>query len=416
LFSTLATTHIPSSEGSVRAEDHHDDTTSTMPKPTEYYRADGVRITHDPFAPEMVEKYGAPGKTDNEGFDPYADTVGPGIYGGRVERDRATGEVVMGQQYQNHNPRPGPVYAGGGYTPVADALRERDSAKPTLRKMLNKYKDLANDVSTGGALPLHLCGMSREAQDAVPVLVEFGADVEALDTYGMTPLHRMASNNLNVGARMLLEAGADADFRGSVGATPLQIAQDSRAGRVLEVLQEFGSRGKQRRSGGVGRGSSADVVVTKIDVMAHPSALAGNHVGGKEAEGRDGAAAGGDDEFQIAGEYLRTPAAAMVPPGFARVCEAQGWNTEQMWKKLNAGADWFRNERTEAYVYFNQADKCWWIDAPGGEGVWKTPGHPNAVPAHGWKPLQQSRNNKMVAPMVRSFRGRFGAAEGRSEL
>merc|ERR1712146_55911 len=87
----------------------------------EYFRQDGVRITHDPYAPGMAEKYGRPGETDNEGFDPYADTVGPGIYGGIVKRD-AHGTVVIGRQYQNHNPRPGPVYAGGGYTPTCRAL------------------------------------------------------------------------------------------------------------------------------------------------------------------------------------------------------------------------------------------------------------------------------------------------------
>lgn len=80
-----------------------------------YYRkSDGVRITHDPYSPGMVEKYGAPGQTDNEGFDPYGDSVGPGIYGGRVKRDEH-GNVVVGRQYQGHNPRPGPVYSGGGY-------------------------------------------------------------------------------------------------------------------------------------------------------------------------------------------------------------------------------------------------------------------------------------------------------------
>merc|ERR1712032_225229 len=47
-------------------------------KKMEHYRADGVRITHDPYAPGMAEKYGMPGKTDQEGFDPYKDTVGPG--------------------------------------------------------------------------------------------------------------------------------------------------------------------------------------------------------------------------------------------------------------------------------------------------------------------------------------------------
>ena len=33
-------------------------------KKMEHYRADGVRITHDPYAPGMAEKYGMPGKTD----------------------------------------------------------------------------------------------------------------------------------------------------------------------------------------------------------------------------------------------------------------------------------------------------------------------------------------------------------------
>ena len=34
-------------------------------------RADGVIMNYDPYHPEMMEKYGAPGETDNEGFNPY---------------------------------------------------------------------------------------------------------------------------------------------------------------------------------------------------------------------------------------------------------------------------------------------------------------------------------------------------------
>ena len=50
-----------------------------------------------------------------------------------------------------------------------------------------------------------------------------GADIEALDTYGMTPLHRCASNNLAAGAEALLAAGADPAHRGSVRLTPLEV-------------------------------------------------------------------------------------------------------------------------------------------------------------------------------------------------
>merc|ERR1711872_394801 len=125
----------------------------------EHYRADGVRITHDPYAPGMAEKYGMPGKTDQEGFDPYRDTVGPGIYGGIVKRDE-NGEVVIGMQYQNHNSRPGPVYAGGGYTPINTALGN----EAEVSALLDKFPDLVNDISTGGAQPLHMCGMSKRSR------------------------------------------------------------------------------------------------------------------------------------------------------------------------------------------------------------------------------------------------------------
>ena len=56
-------------------------------------------MSYDPYTPDMIAKYGAPGKTDIEGFDPYTDTVGPGIYGGRVKRNEE-GEIIMGEQYQ----------------------------------------------------------------------------------------------------------------------------------------------------------------------------------------------------------------------------------------------------------------------------------------------------------------------------
>lgn len=124
------------------------------------YRADGVKISYDPYSPGMREKYGAPGKTDDEGFNPYADSVGAGIYGGRVKRDD-NGEIVIGKQFQNHNTSPGPVYDGGGYTPMINALK---AGEVEVGKLLDKYPDLVNEVTTGGATPLHMCGMSQQNQ------------------------------------------------------------------------------------------------------------------------------------------------------------------------------------------------------------------------------------------------------------
>ena len=328
---------------------------ATIRRSMGYYRADGVRITHDPYAAGMAEKYGAPGQTDNEGFDPYADSVGPGIYGGSVKRD-ALGQVVVGRQYQNHNPRPGPVYSGGGYTPTCQKLGDAAA----LRAWLTKYPDLVNDVSTGGAQPLHNCGMSRKNQAQVDLLVAFGGDVEAVDTYGYTPLHRMASNNLAVGAKLLLEAGADPNFRGGSGETARAVAKQSRALDVLKVLDAFGA-------------SRKPVNVARLVVDA----------------------AGNED---VRGEYVAAPASE-IPPGFGKVCRAQGWDTAKMWAQLNAGATWFKHANG-AYVYHNQADGEWWIDAPDGSGVYKAPGPAHAPPANGYALL----GDHAPAPSLRIYR------------
>lgn len=310
----------------------------------------------------MAEKYGRPGQTDNEGFDPYRDTVGPGIYGGIVKRDPQTGAVVIGRQYQNHNPRPGPVYAGGGYTPSTMALGDPQGR---LIPLLEKYPDLVNDVTTGGASPLHMCGMSRGKEGAVSTLVKYGADIEALDTYGMTPLHRMASNNLGKGAAALIEAGVDPEYKGEVGITPLQMAQQSRAYDVIKVLSDKSLKVFPRNtvSGLQLINAGATAVNGKYTTMSHK----------------------------------------IIPEGFQKVCESQGWNTQQMWIRLNGDKQWYKHDENESYVYFNESDGMWWIDGPDGYGVYIAKAPKHAPPAHGWKLIKDDVKDREV-PMMLSFR------------
>ena len=82
--------------------------------------------------------------------------------------------------------------------------------------------------------------MSNTNQLSTALLLERGADPEALDTYGYRPLHRMASNNLAIGARALLAAGADKSPRADGRETPLQIAVMSRAIDVVRLFKEAG--------------------------------------------------------------------------------------------------------------------------------------------------------------------------------
>jgi hypothetical protein len=202
----------------------------------EYYRTDGVRICHDPYAAGVAEKYGIPGGTDGEGFDPYADTVGAGIYGGSVKRDD-DGYVLLGKQYQNHNQRPGPVYDGNGYSLMSRAVH---AGPDMVQKLVVDYPELKDEVSTGGARPLHMCGMSHEGQQSTQILIDAGADIYAKDTYGYTALHRMASNNLAVGGEALVKAGMDPTDSTGADESPMQIAKQARAGLFLNTMKELG--------------------------------------------------------------------------------------------------------------------------------------------------------------------------------
>merc|ERR1711871_1578752 len=115
-----------------------------------------------------------------------------------------------------------------------------------------------------------MCGMSQSGQHATMKLIEYGADVEALDTYGMTPLHRMASNNLPIGAKELLESGADPLNRGKIRATPMEIALSSRAQAVIDVLREYPSR-KKVNIASIVVSNAADEAVNGKYVMQSPS-------------------------------------------------------------------------------------------------------------------------------------------------
>ena len=56
---------------------------------------------------------------------------------------------------------------------------------------------------------------------------------------GYRPLHRMASNNLAIGASALLKAGADPRAKTESGEDAMSIARASRARDVMAVLSKY---------------------------------------------------------------------------------------------------------------------------------------------------------------------------------
>jgi len=219
--------------------------------------------------------------------------------------------------------------------------------------------------------------MSQRNEMATAILIRRGSDIEALDTYGFTPLHRMASNNLAQGARALLEAGADPYAKGNVGETPMAIARSGGAQDVMRVLQEFNTRRTTSR-------------ISRVTVMN----------AGVEA-------VNGDYEPRELTE---------IPEKFALVCEQNGWDTVAMWKQLagvGSGTEadgplqWFEAPN-KSYIYFNVGDQHWWIDGPDGLGAYKSRGPRFAVPAYprgsggayGWWALSDADTSQPVPTLL----------------
>lgn len=92
-----------------------------------------------------------------------------------------------------------------------------------------------------GRTPLHLVATYGADRSVVAVLLERGADIDARDNYGDTPLHTaIASDRLDV-LVILLENGADIEARDGFGHAPLHIATRASKPAVVEVLLDFGA-------------------------------------------------------------------------------------------------------------------------------------------------------------------------------
>ena len=102
----------------------------------------------------------------------------------------------------------------------------------------------------------------------------------------------------------------------------------------------------------------------------------------------------------VNGEYYYKKA-NVIPHGFDIVCKQNGWNTNELWNKLNGNSYYFEKENG-AYIYYNKGDQRWWIDAKSGLGVYiaDTDGSEDAKkypPQDGYKVLQ---NAKLPLPTV----------------
>ena len=107
------------------------------------------------------------------------------------------------------------------------------------RALIKAGADLnAND--TCGCTPLHLCAKKGHLELA-RALIEAGADVNAKEISVHTPLHLCALNGHLEVARALIEAGADVNAKNNYGRTPLYICADEGHLEIARALINAGA-------------------------------------------------------------------------------------------------------------------------------------------------------------------------------
>merc|ERR1719487_1740126 len=164
------------------------------------------------------------------GWNLPMDVVGAGVYGGMVKRD-ASGRIIVGDEWPENNMAPpahNPVHSTGpyldftkltsrnrGYSKIARIIQQsRGQGAAELENLFqsipqdSERKKLANLVMTGGARPLHMCGMGRggDTSELIQVLLKYGAEVNAKDNYEYTAMDRLSSNSV-AGNRVLQSHG-----------------------------------------------------------------------------------------------------------------------------------------------------------------------------------------------------------------
>ncbi len=118
-----------------------------------------------------------------------------------------------------------------------------------VKALLEKRVDVEKETPTGRRA-VHVVGHSsaeigfwgflsgKGGSDAVEYLVDAGANVNAQDKYGSTPLHNVAMNGYERGVEVLIANGADVNKKSNDGRTPIMTAETV---EIIDMLEKAGA-------------------------------------------------------------------------------------------------------------------------------------------------------------------------------
>jgi ankyrin repeat protein len=109
-----------------------------------------------------------------------------------------------------------------------EAARDSKTTPNQFSRHIDAIRKAGADVNAkniDGKTPLHQAAYFNKNPEVITTLIEAGADVNAKNVVGATPLHAAALINRNPEVlRVLIEAGADVNAKKAVGETPLHTA------------------------------------------------------------------------------------------------------------------------------------------------------------------------------------------------
>ncbi len=147
----------------------------------------------------------------------------------------AHGEVVIAETLVNHGARL-EVRDRGGHTPLFVALR---AGKTEVAQLLVR-RGAERDAE---ALLFELVRDGLTDRDSLRYLQQFGANVDARNAQGQTPLHIAAARGDLLLCKRLIALGAEINLKDAAGKTALQLASDGGNPYIVDLLKRYGAQG-----------------------------------------------------------------------------------------------------------------------------------------------------------------------------